>query len=56
LKSSEIDPWGGGDWLRIDFQMVAMHPPSFSIFGQVEIGFWVKFLFSNYGSKIKVKK
>jgi hypothetical protein len=54
LKSSEIGPWGGGDWIKDDFQMVAIHPPSFRIFGQVEIGFWVKLLISNYGAKIKV--
>jgi hypothetical protein len=32
LKISKIGPWGGGDWLRDDFQIVEIHPPSFRIF------------------------
>jgi hypothetical protein len=37
------------------FKEVAMHPPSFNIFGQVEIGFWVSSYFPIWGAKIKFK-
>jgi hypothetical protein len=54
LNKSKFDPSGVADWLRDDFKWIARHPPSFNIFGQVEIGFWMKSLFSNMRCKNKV--
>jgi hypothetical protein len=55
LNKSKFYPSGVGDWLRDDFRWIARHPPSFNIFGQVEIGFWVSSYFPIWGAKIKFK-
>jgi hypothetical protein len=39
LNKSKFDPSVVGDFLKDDFKWIARHPPSFNIFGQVEIGF-----------------
>jgi hypothetical protein len=40
LKSAKFWSKGGDDWFRSALKWIARHPPSFNIFGQIEIGFW----------------
>jgi hypothetical protein len=55
LNSSKFWSIGGGEWSRRVFKWIARHPPSFNIFGRVEIGFWMSSYFPIWGAKIKFK-